>query len=105
MSNIGLVNSINKNVEMDKSLGNVTDDENLRASSFTIGRKIKAANTHTSNQRSAMKKRLRTEEEKEDEKEEAEVVSGEAYEHDGIRLSTLKSVPNHFSLVSKENIT
>jgi hypothetical protein len=45
------------------------------------------------------------EEEKKDEKEEAEVVSGEAYEHDGIRLSTLKSVPNHFSLVSKENIT
>ena len=45
-----------------------------------------------------MKKRLQSE----DEKEDAEVVSGEAYEHDGIRLSTLKSVPNHFSLVSNE---
>lgn len=47
-----------------------------------------------------MKKRLQSE----DEKDQAEVVSGEAYEHDGIRLSTLKSVPNHFSLVSNEGM-
>ena len=39
LQNIGLVNSINK-IELDKSMGNVTDDENLRASSMTIGRRI-----------------------------------------------------------------